>query len=156
LIEDATPTDDESVIGEEAHIVAREEDGPRGQSILSREQRDAYSNLILLCRKHHKIVDDQLNEYTVEKLHKLKIDHLRWIEENLSEYKEKIKVTKQEELIIAVKSAQIILELENIKEAYYKANWKKRPDVIEKLNGYVDHSNIYVSTAIIELLNRVA
>jgi hypothetical protein len=36
-----------SVIGEEGHIVARKEDGPRGKSPLSAKQRDSYSNLIL-------------------------------------------------------------------------------------------------------------
>ncbi|MCH1643274.1 HNH endonuclease, partial [Paenibacillus timonensis] len=50
LVMDETETDDESVIGDECHIVAREEDGPRGESILSKEQRDKYNNLILLYK----------------------------------------------------------------------------------------------------------
>jgi hypothetical protein len=84
LVVDETSTDDPSVIGEEAHIVAQKEDGPRGKSPLTSEQRDKYDNLILLCSVHHKVVDDQENEYTVEKLHQFKANHEKWIRENLS------------------------------------------------------------------------
>lgn len=80
---DETETDDESVIGDECHIVAREEDGPRGESILSKEQRDKYNNLILLCKIHHKIIDDQPGHYTVESLHELKGGHERWVKDSL-------------------------------------------------------------------------
>ncbi len=84
LVMDATETDDESIIGEECHIVGRTENGPRGISHLSKEKRDKYNNLILLCRNHHKMVDDQTNIYTVERLNKIKKDHERWVSESLS------------------------------------------------------------------------
>jgi hypothetical protein len=84
LVEDETQTDDPSIVGDEAHIVAREEDGPRGKSLLTREERDKYDNLILMCKVHHKIIDDQPLEYTVEKLHQMKTDHLEWVIKNLS------------------------------------------------------------------------
>jgi hypothetical protein len=84
LVEDETESDDPSVIGEEAHIVAQKENGRRGKSDLPLDQRDKYDNLILLCSIHHKIVDDQELEYSVEKLHKFKADHERWVKENLS------------------------------------------------------------------------
>ena len=70
-----------SVIGEEAHIVARKEDGPRGESPLSAEQRDSYSNLILLCPTHHATIDDIPSgpqQYTVEKLQSIKAEHEVW------------------------------------------------------------------------------
>lgn len=86
-----TETDDPSVIGEEAHIVAQKENGPRGESDLTPEQRDKYDNLILLCSVHHKVIDDQKNEYTVEKLHKFKIEHEQWVKENLIKDPRKIK-----------------------------------------------------------------
>jgi hypothetical protein len=91
LIADETETDDESIIGEEAHIVASSPDGPRGESILSEEDRDKYDNLVLLCRKHHKIIDDQFNFYSVEKLKKIKKRHEAWIKGSLSIETEKNK-----------------------------------------------------------------
>jgi HNH endonuclease len=71
-----------SVIGEEAHIVARSFDGPRGESPLRTEQRDSYPNLILMCPTHHSVIDDLPNgplEYSVEKLHTLKAEHEQWV-----------------------------------------------------------------------------
>lgn len=86
LVEDSTETDDESIIGEACHIVARKEDGARGVSLLTKEQRDKYNNLILLCNIHHKIIDDQENEYTVEKLLGIKNDHVNWVKASLELY----------------------------------------------------------------------
>jgi hypothetical protein len=80
---DATETDDESVIGEAAHIVAEKEEGPRGVSPLSREQRDKYANLLLLCSVHHKQVDDQTGAYTIDRLNQLKQAHEAWVRQQL-------------------------------------------------------------------------
>ena len=66
------------VIGEEAHIVARQPDGPRGESSLPVDQRDAYSNLILLCPTDHARIDDRQSGptlYPSEKLLELKQEH---------------------------------------------------------------------------------
>ncbi len=83
LVMDATETDDESLIGEACHIIARSNDGPRGESELSAEQRDKYANLLLLCNIHHKQIDDQPVEYTVEKLQTIKNEHENWVKEQL-------------------------------------------------------------------------
>jgi len=64
LFMNASETDDESLIGEECHIIARKSSGPRGKSLLTAKERDDYNNLILICRVHHKQVDDQRNTYT--------------------------------------------------------------------------------------------
>ncbi|MEU2043725.1 HNH endonuclease signature motif containing protein [Nocardia niwae] len=69
-----------SVIGEEAHIVAREPNGPRGDSPLDSRQRDNYSNLILLCPTRHSEIDkvpSGVSEYSVERLLQIKNDHER-------------------------------------------------------------------------------
>lgn len=42
---------------------------------MSLDERDEYANLILLCRDHHKLVDDQPNTYTAEVLHRYKGEH---------------------------------------------------------------------------------
>lgn len=84
LAESETDTDDPAVIGDEAHIIGREAAAPRGESDLPIAQRDQYDNLLLLCKIHHKIIDDQPNKYTVEKLKEMKSGHERWVDENLS------------------------------------------------------------------------
>lgn len=83
LVMDATETDDESVVGEACHIVAASPDGPRGISPLTAEERDKYSNLILMCNVHHKQIDDQYVEYSVEKLLAMKAEHEGWVRAQL-------------------------------------------------------------------------
>jgi hypothetical protein len=43
-------------VGEVAHIVAAVASGPRGGVDLA--DRDAFENLLILCSRHHKIIDD--------------------------------------------------------------------------------------------------
>jgi hypothetical protein len=75
VIEDATLTDDPSIVGEEAHIVSAKEDGPRYNDPLPMEKRDLYENLLVLCCTCHKIVDDQVNEYPADRLREMKQRH---------------------------------------------------------------------------------
>lgn len=83
LVQDATETDDETLIGENCHIVAESVEGPRANPMMPLEKRNAYNNLILLCNNHHKIIDSQEGEYTVERLHEIKENHERWVREQL-------------------------------------------------------------------------
>src|SRR5579871_6459605 len=83
LVMNASETDDESLVGEECHIIAREHNGPRGGSSMTAQERDKYSNLILLCNVHHQLIDDQPNTYTVEYLKALKASHEQWVRESL-------------------------------------------------------------------------
>lgn len=77
LVTEGTEVDDPSVFGEEAHIVGKGKNGPRSRATAS--DIDSYDNLILLCRKHHKQIDDQVGHYTVERLNSIKREHEDWI-----------------------------------------------------------------------------
>jgi HNH endonuclease len=74
----ATETDDPSIFGEEAHIVARSPGGPRAGEC-DKTKIDSHENLILLCSEHHKQVDDQSNHFTVEQLRQIKQTHIEWV-----------------------------------------------------------------------------
>lgn len=65
------------VLGEEAHIIAQREDGPRGRDG-DRSDIDGYNNLILLCADDHKRIDSQPDKYTVEWLRAKKTEHEQW------------------------------------------------------------------------------
>ena len=65
-----------SVLGQEAHIVARSRKGPRGRN---RVRDDSHGNLILLCADHHKIVDDHPDAYPPDRLRRLKLEHEHWV-----------------------------------------------------------------------------
>jgi len=87
LVLDATPADDESVVGEECHIVSPREHGPRFLPSAPVDELDDPANLVLLCRVHHKMVDDQPETFTVEALRAHKADHERWVSSTLTEQK---------------------------------------------------------------------
>lgn len=84
LVEDETYTDDASIVGDEAHIVAREADGTRGVSLLTPDERDKFDNLLLMCKLHHKQIDDQPNTFTVDVLQQMKQEHIDWVNKNLN------------------------------------------------------------------------
>lgn len=67
------------VLSKVAHIVAESPDGPRGRYPMSQEHRNLESNLILLCSKHHDVVDGKPQFYTVERLRQMKEDHEAWV-----------------------------------------------------------------------------
>lgn len=83
LVKDEREKDAASVIGDEAHIVARSPGGPRFRTLAPADLH-SYSNLILLCKIHHKQVDDQPNTFTEEALRTAKREHERWVSANLA------------------------------------------------------------------------
>lgn len=64
-----------TVIGQECHIEAQSEDGPRFNPALSEKQIDSFENLILMCPIHHRIIDENPEKYTVAALKKMKAGH---------------------------------------------------------------------------------
>jgi tetratricopeptide (TPR) repeat protein len=83
LVEEGTVFSGESVVGDEAHIIGEKPTASRGEFGVGRSDLDEYDNLILLCKVHHKLVDDQPETHTVEGLHEMKDRHERWVRETL-------------------------------------------------------------------------
>ena len=81
----------DSIVGQAAHIRAQNDGGPR--FIPDYPDVDDYDNLVLFCSKHHKIVDDNVDEFTVEVLTVMKSKHEQAaepIEEPDDQFAEKI------------------------------------------------------------------
>lgn len=64
-------------LAERAHIVGATEgaNSPRGQASLDPALRNAEPNLMLLCRKHHRVIDRLIAEHGVECLLAMKREH---------------------------------------------------------------------------------
>ena len=69
--------------GEECHIISRQRKGPRHKK-LEKDIYDDYDNLLLLCRNHHKEIDENIVKYTVDKLNNIKNNHEKWIQSKLN------------------------------------------------------------------------
>lgn len=91
LVEDISETDDPTLVGENCHIVAEKDGGPRSEPTMSVEDRNRYANLILLCNVHHKIIDDNETVWTVDRLKALKAEHETWVEQSLGLDKAKMR-----------------------------------------------------------------
>ncbi|WP_437893323.1 HNH endonuclease [Sorangium sp. So ce124] len=85
LMVDATPEDNDSVVGDECHIISGKPGGPRADPAFHRELLDEPDNLLLLCRVHHKMVDDQSETYTADVLKTIRTNHQRWVSSVLAE-----------------------------------------------------------------------
>ena len=79
-----TPDGSRETLGEMAHIVAKSNDGPRGDETMPIEERDSYNNLILLCPTDHVEVDKNYADWPVPRLHAIKTEHEAWVSEQLN------------------------------------------------------------------------
>lgn len=79
---------DETLIGEECHIISKSKQGPRHEE-KENFNYDSHENLILLCRNHHSLIDQQWETYTIELVRKIKRNHEKWISEKLHYEKRK-------------------------------------------------------------------
>ena len=92
-----------------AHIIASSERGPRGCKDLSKKLSEDESNIMVLCRDHHKEIDDFPEKYTVDILKNMKKEH--------EEYVKAIMKIKKECKVVGVKyTANISNRVTNINE----------------------------------------
>jgi hypothetical protein len=68
-------------IGEECHIISSKINGPRYKPNL--DDYDNYNNLILLCRNHHKEIDELSETFSEEVLQFIKTKHENWVRDTL-------------------------------------------------------------------------
>ena len=64
-----------TVTGQIAHIKAVSENGPRYDSEQTDEERHSFDNLILLCGRHHTVIDAEVEHYTATSLTEMKRTH---------------------------------------------------------------------------------
>lgn len=77
LVADKNQHDKNLNIGDECHIISEKENGPRYKRDF--KNVDSYENLILLCKNHHRQVDELWETFTIEILRTVKINHELWI-----------------------------------------------------------------------------
>lgn len=96
LVVEETEVDEESIVGDECHIVSEKPDGPRFDPTFPKSKIDTGNNLIVLCKNHHKMVDDQVETYTAKVLRVIKRNHQRWVETKLTQEEtiKPIKITR--------------------------------------------------------------
>ncbi len=96
LISDATATDDDSIVGDECHIISSKRNGPRHDPNFPKKEINNYSNLLLLCRVDHKKIDDQYKIFSINELKKIKKNHEEWVKSKLNnDYDKEVKIKRE-------------------------------------------------------------
>lgn len=143
LIEDTSPTGVNLNIGEECHIISSKTNGPRHIPNYSKDY-DGYENLLLLCRNHHKAIDEDVLAYPKKKLIQIKKTHEFFIKDSISKAispkKSPIvaipKISNGKEIIDIIKSADCNIlehsELETEEEVEIISN------LLSLLPDYID------------------
>lgn len=70
-----TEADEPTIVGELAHIVAEQRQGPRGREDFTEAERNKASNILLLCSEHHTLIDRNPLVFSVHVLRQIKKDH---------------------------------------------------------------------------------
>lgn len=74
--------EDGLLVGECCHIEAYSLGGPRYNAAMTEEERNSKNNLMYLCSRHHKIIDNDVNLYTTALLKEIKKNHEDQFKEN--------------------------------------------------------------------------
>lgn len=72
---DAPLFEEGSIVGDVCHINGQRPGSARYTEGLSDEELHGIANLVLLCKKHHKIVDDDEGKYNADWLRRKKAEH---------------------------------------------------------------------------------
>ena len=76
------------MLGDECHIISPKSNGPRHIK-LDETSYDHVDNLILLCKIHHKLVDDQVELFPADGLRNVKQSHETWVDQSLKQNSER-------------------------------------------------------------------
>jgi hypothetical protein len=117
LVIDASDVNLESVVGDECHIVSGVPNGPRHDPNFGPDTVDSLNNLILLCRVHHKLVDDQPETFSADTVRQVIVNHEKWVHERLaqSEQPEPVRIVRHPsdipEYLVHISLAKALLDL---------------------------------------------
>lgn len=89
-----------SNLSEMAHIKGEKPDAARYEESMTDEERQSYANLMAMCPRCHKEIDDDEQTYTVEVLQLMKVEHEQEI---VSKLESSINNVTSEELALTIK-----------------------------------------------------
>ncbi|MBE7506208.1 MAG: HNH endonuclease [Planctomycetia bacterium] len=137
----ASSRDDESIVGDECHIVSGRPQGPRYDPEYPAEKLDDPSNLILLCRVHHKMVDDQHQKFSVQKLQSLRSKHEEWVSAHLDDEPQvrvrRIQENVPQHLLRLRTGRDVIAIVENACAGSFDHDDPESPEEVELFSGFL-------------------
>lgn len=102
--------DKESNISEKAHIKAFGKKGPRADSDMSISEKNAETNLILVCANCHTLIDKNQDTYTAKKLREIKNNHENKVLKKLNNDIPNVCFSELEDILKYLTSDQITIQ----------------------------------------------
>ena len=123
--------------GQIAHIRAAETGGPRFDEAMTNNQRREFDNLLLLCAKHHRLIDDNetAHRYSREALEEIKHHHESRFERALDD------LSRQEEQYVDRTAVVTAVHCSTL-DAVYPDSFLTEADVrmeVARFNRIADH-----------------
>lgn len=144
LVIEKKENDNESIVGDECHIVAQSKGGPRYDIDFPTDQLDEYYNLILLCKVHHKMVDDQCQAYTTKILREFKQTHENWVTEKLNSHKKNIN-NEEPEFLFYITSGKYFYNIIHGSQAFsYDFDETDDNEKMDKIKVFIQKVQDYV------------
>lgn len=129
-------TGDKSNFANYAHIIASSENGPRGNETLSNKLSNDENNIMVLCRNHHKEIDDFPEKYPEELLKKMKKEHEDFIRDLMNIKKENTAIGIKYSFNISDRVPKI--NDEDVKKCAFKQNYYCKGDIINLSGSKAD------------------
>lgn len=126
IIAPETFLSDAAVVGQICHIYAAADNGPRGKSNLTEEERNAPGNLLLMCGFHHPIVDKQWADYPATTLISWKKAHEAKYQQDTAEALKQQEKMQQNAFLRSLSDQEIDKEIERIRKARYFIGFRVR------------------------------
>lgn len=124
--------DDGQLTGECCHIKAFSPGGPRYDASQTDEERNGVDNLMLMCSRHHAIVDKNVDRYTVEVLQEYKQMH----EEKYSA--ETLRLTEEQLRYLQMSSDNFWKRIERIDQEEDLADLKMKVEASESIEDLLE------------------
>lgn len=123
-------------IGEECHIISSKTNGPRHKVNL--EEYDNYENLLLLCKNHHKEIDELTETYTEELLRYIKTNHENWVKNTIKDAILAQEKNEEPKFLSRITSGKDLFNI--INEAYgYRTDYDdlKNEEELNLIGGFI-------------------
>ena len=122
-----------SILGDVCHIKGEKRGAARYDSAQTAEDRSAFENLILLCKNHHKTVDDDPARFTVERLREIKDRHERNGDIELSQDAARLASILYNSISVTIRSGRDSLVMVNSPGSVQAINVFNKLPIIQKV-----------------------
>ncbi len=141
-----------TLIGEECHLVGMDPKKPR--YIKDYPKRETYENRILLCRNHHKMIDDNEEIYRIKVLQNMKKEHENSIADRIKSEKIKPLIIKDSVFNTVAKNVEEVIGMEiNMPAEFQRVKVETKAENAKSVIGFKTNQPLTVISTTCDFCN---